>query len=88
MKKLVDYTTGCLLDYDYIKNHYRLIAVAWSTLKELEADPKATKPIEFVVKLKNPGNEVFVNESMFILTIFKKMKETRLKSSQESAMIF
>ena len=21
------YTTGCLLDYDYIKNHYRLIAV-------------------------------------------------------------
>ena len=21
-----DYTTGCLLDYDYIKNHYRLIA--------------------------------------------------------------
>ena len=22
-----DYTTGCLLDYDYTKNHYRLIAV-------------------------------------------------------------
>ena len=22
-----DYTTGCLLDYDYIKNHYRLIAI-------------------------------------------------------------
>ena len=22
-----DYSTGCLLDYDYIKNHYRLIAV-------------------------------------------------------------
>ena len=22
-----DYTTECLLDYDYIKNHYRLIAV-------------------------------------------------------------
>ena len=20
-----DYTTGCLLDYEYIKNHYRLI---------------------------------------------------------------
>ena len=32
MKKLTtrqgeDYTTGCLLDYDYIKNHYRLITV-------------------------------------------------------------
>ena len=23
-----DYTTECLLDYDYIKSHYRLIAVA------------------------------------------------------------
>ena len=22
-----DYTAGCLLEYDYIKNHYRLIAV-------------------------------------------------------------
>ena len=22
-----DYSAGCLLDYDYIKNHYRLIAV-------------------------------------------------------------
>ena len=22
-----DYTTGCLLDYNYVKNHYRLIAV-------------------------------------------------------------
>ena len=22
-----DYTTGCLLDYEYIKNHYRLAAV-------------------------------------------------------------
>ena len=22
-----DYTTECLLDYDYTKNHYRLIAV-------------------------------------------------------------
>ena len=31
MKKLTteqgeDYTTGCLLNYDYIKNQYRLIA--------------------------------------------------------------
>ena len=22
-----DYTTGCLLDYEYVKNHYRSIAV-------------------------------------------------------------
>ena len=28
-----DYTTGCLLDYVYIKNHYRLIAVDLSRQK-------------------------------------------------------
>ena len=28
-----DYTTGCLLDYDYIKNHSRLIAVDLSRQK-------------------------------------------------------
>ena len=31
-----DYTTGCLLDYEYIKNHYRLIAVELSRQKELD----------------------------------------------------
>ena len=37
-----DYTSGCLLDYDYVKNHYRLMAVGLSRQKELDADPKAT----------------------------------------------
>ena len=36
-----DYTTGCLLDYEYIKNHYRSIAVDLSRQKELDADPNA-----------------------------------------------
>ena len=30
-----DYTTGCLLDYEYIKNHYRIIAIDLSRQKEL-----------------------------------------------------
>ena len=33
-----DYTTGCLLDYQYFKNHYQLIAVDLSKQKELDAD--------------------------------------------------
>ena len=33
------YTTGCLLDYQYFKNHYQLIAVDLSKQKELDADP-------------------------------------------------
>ena len=36
-----DYTSGCLLDYDYVKNHYRLMAIGLSRQKELDADPKA-----------------------------------------------
>ena len=34
-----EYTTGCLSDYEYIKNHYRLIEVDLSWQKELDADP-------------------------------------------------
>ena len=33
-----DYTTGCLLDYQYFKDHYNLIAVDLSKQKKLDAD--------------------------------------------------
>ena len=46
-----DYTTGCSLDYDYIKNDYRLIAVNLSKQEVLDADPKAIKQIEFAGKI-------------------------------------
>ena len=36
-----DYTTGSLLDYQYFKDHYQLIAVDLSKQKELDADPRA-----------------------------------------------
>ena len=64
-----DCTTGCLLDYDYIKNHYRLMAVKLSRQKELNTDPKAIQQKELVEQLKNPGDIVAGNESMFVLTI-------------------
>ena len=71
-----NYTTGCLLDY-------KIIAIDMSRQKELDADPKAIQQIEFAEKLKKldksgnpaaPGND----QSMFILTISEKIKETRL----------
>ena len=83
-----DYTTGCLLDYDYIKNHYRLIAVDLSRQKELDADPKAIQEIEFVWQLKNLGRiNANRTQSMFVLTILEKIKETRLKFSQGSVTV-
>ena len=36
-----DYTTGCLSDYEYIKNHCKLISVDSSGQNELDADLKA-----------------------------------------------
>ena len=47
-----DYTTACLLDCEYIKNHYRLIVVDLSRQKEVDADLKGIQQIEFVGKLK------------------------------------
>ena len=36
-----DYTTGCLLDYPYIANTYKMIAVDLSKQQALDADPRA-----------------------------------------------
>ena len=61
----------CLLDYDYMKNHYRLIAVDLSRHKELDTDPKSVQPIKVIGQLKNlhaNNNE----KTMFALTIFEE----------------
>ena len=36
-----DYTTFCLLDYNYFTNYYKVIAIDLSKQQELDADPKA-----------------------------------------------
>ena len=35
-----DYTTCCLLDYPYFKEHFKLIAIDLSEQQALGADPK------------------------------------------------
>ena len=35
-----DYTTGCLQDYDYSKNSYKMITIDLSKQRELVVDPK------------------------------------------------
>ena len=47
-----DYTTGCLLHYEYIKNYYRLIAVHLSRRKGLDASQKSMQQIELIGKFK------------------------------------
>ena len=50
-----DYTTGCLLDYIYFKNHYKMIAVDLSKQKALDADPNAIQHINFTANLDRTG---------------------------------
>ena len=47
-----DYTTGCFSDYQYFKDHYNLNAVDLNKQKELDADSRAVKQIEFYGMLK------------------------------------
>ena len=36
-----DYSTGCLLDYNYFHNYYKMITIELSKQQALDADPKA-----------------------------------------------
>ena len=58
-----------------IKNHYRLIAVDLSRQKELDADPKA-----ILKSVDNDYNAIDADgtQSVFIVTILEKIRETRL----------
>ena len=35
-----DYTTGCLLDYLYLKENYKMIAIDLSKQEALDSDPR------------------------------------------------
>ena len=51
-----DYTTGCLLDYIYLKNYYKMIAIDFSKQQALDADPKTIQQINFTANLDRSGN--------------------------------
>ena len=46
-----DYTTGCLLDYNYFIKYYKMIAVNLSKNQALDTDPKAIQQISFTTNL-------------------------------------
>ena len=52
-----DYTNGYLLDYNYIKNYYKIIAIDLSTQQILDADPKAIQQISFTRNLARAAGE-------------------------------
>ena len=50
-----DYTTGCLLDYSYFGDTYKMIAVDLSKQQALDADP--IQQINFTANLDRTGDK-------------------------------
>ena len=70
-----DYTTGCLLDYSYFKDHYKMIATDLSKQQALDSDPRAIQLINFTENLDR-------DENTTMLFIIEEAKETVLGFSQ------
>ena len=68
-----DYTTGCLLDYPYFKDSYKMIAVDLSKQPALDADPRAIVQINFAANLDRGATQ----ES---ISFWKKQKKLNLIS--------
>ena len=62
-----EYTTGNLLDYDYFKKHYKLIAIDLSKQQVLQEKEDLIQQINFIGRLENATN-VFI----IIIKIFTK----------------
>ena len=75
-----DYTTGCLLDYSYFIDTYKMIAVDLSKQQALYADPRAIQQINFTANLDRAGNTR-------IYFIPEEAKETILDFSQGTVKV-
>ena len=73
-----DYTTGCLLDYNYFKK-YKMITVDLSKQKVLDADPKSIHQINFTANIDIANTRFY-----FIL---EEAKETVFEFSQGTVRV-
>ena len=75
-----DYTTGCLLDYSYFKENYKMIVIDLSKQQALDADPRSIQKINFTAKLDRAGNTT-------IFFIIEEAKEIVLAFSQGTVKV-
>ena len=78
MSKNNDYATGNLLDYEYLKDHYKLVEIELSKKIELE-NPDLKQQINFIGRLEEN------NATMFF--IIEKKEETTFKFSKNSVFV-
>ena len=69
-----EYTTGNLLDYDYFKKYYKLIAIDLSKQQVLQENENLIQQINFIGRLTEAAN-VFI--------IIEKKEHTILEFSQK-----
>ena len=77
-----DYTTGCLLDYPYFKDSYKMIAVDLSKQQASHADPRANQQINFTANLHRAGNT-----RIYLKNLLEEVKETKLDFSQGTVKV-
>ena len=70
-----DYTTGCLLDYPYFKENYKMIAIDLSKQQALDVDPWKIQQINFTANLDRENTTIFF--------IIEQEKETILNFPKE-----
>ena len=75
-----DYTTGCLLDYLYFRDNYKMIAIDLSRQQALDPDPRKIQQINFTANLDRAGN----TRVYFIL---EESKETKLNFAQDTVKV-
>ena len=75
-----DYTAGCLLDYSYFADTYKMIALDLSKQQALDTDPRAIQQINFTANPDRAGN----TRVYFIL---EEAKETILDFSQGTVKV-
>ena len=75
-----DYTTGCLLNYTYFKDYYKMIAIDLIKQQALDADHKAIQQTNFTANLDRAGN----TRNYFIL---EEATETALGFSQGTVKV-
>ena len=75
-----DYTTVCLLDYFYFKDHYNMIPIDLSKQQAFDADPRTIQQVNFTANLDKEGNTT-------IFFIIEEAKETILSFSQGTVKV-
>ena len=78
-----DYTTGCLLDFDYFEKNYKIIAADLSKQKALDADSRAIQQIIFTGEIKS----TVANTRVIIFYVLEKSKETILEFSKGTTKV-